>query len=128
MREVSDPLTSLVKQIDEQLEGRPSYRNGEGKLGVFVIFCSDDPRLGQQLKDLLAKEKLKNVVLCTTTPGGPPRYRVAKEADLTAAIYNDKRRVTANFALEKGGLDANKTKAILGAIGQVLPAKKSAAK
>ena len=128
MREVSDPLTSLVKQIDEQLEGRPSHRNGERKLGVFVIFCSDDPKLGQQLEVLLAKEKLKNVVLCTTTPGGPPRYRVAKEADLTAAIYNDRRRVVANFALEKGGLDANKTKAILGAIGQVLPAKKSAAK
>lgn len=128
MREVSDPLTSLVKQIDEQLAGRPSLTNRDKKLGVFVIFCSDDPRLGQQLKDLLAKEKLKNVVLCTTTPGGPPRYRVAKEADLTAAIYNDRRRVVANFALEKGGLDANKTKAILGAIGQVLPAKKSAAK
>ena len=103
MREVSDPLTSLVKQLDEQLEGRPSHPNGEGKLGVFVIFCSDDPRLGQQLKDLLAKEKLKNVVLCTTTPTGPPRYRVAKEADLTAAVYNDNRRVTANFALAKGG-------------------------
>ena len=128
MREVSDPLTSLVKQIDEQLADRPSLTNRDKKLGVFVIFCSDDPRLGQQLKDLLVKEKLKNVVLCTTTPGGPPRYRVAKEADLTAAIYNDRRRVVANFALEKGGLDANKTEAILGAIGQVLPAKKSASK
>ncbi len=128
MREVSDPLTSMVKQIDEQLEGRPSHRNGERKLGVFVIFCSDDPKLGQQLKDLLAKEKLKNVVLCTTTPTGPPRYRVSKEADLTAAVYNVNRRVTANFALSKGGLDGDKSKAILEAIGRVVPAKKIAAK
>ena len=128
MREVSDPLTSLVKQIDEQLEGRPSHRNGERKLGVFVIFCSDDPKLGQQLEVLLAKEKLKNVVLCTTTPTGPPRYRVTKEADLTTAVYNDKRRVTTNFALEKGGLDGDKAKAILEAIGRVVPAKKIAAK
>lgn len=128
MREVSDPLTSLVKQIDEQLEGRPSHRNGERKLGVFVIFCSDDPKLGQQLQDLLAKEKLKNVVLCTTTPTGPPRYRVTKGADLTMAVYNIQRRVTANVALEKGRLDAKETKAILEAIGRVVPAKKIAGK
>jgi hypothetical protein len=128
VREVSDPLTRLVKQIDQQLEGRPSRPGSDRKLGVFVIFCSSDPKIGERLKDQLAKEPLKTVVLCTTTPGGPPRYRVAGEADLTAAVYNGDRQVTANFALEKGGLTADKSRAILEAIVRVVPSKKIAPK
>jgi hypothetical protein len=41
-REVSDPLTSLVKQIDKQLEDRAAGRRGRDRHGVFVIFCNDD--------------------------------------------------------------------------------------
>lgn len=42
-RDISDPLTSLVKAVDEQLDVAAASRRGPNKLGVFVVFLSDDP-------------------------------------------------------------------------------------
>ena len=57
-REVSGPLTSLVKQIDAA-----TAKNSGQKMGSFVVFCSDAEGLEKQLKELVAKEKLKDIVL-----------------------------------------------------------------
>jgi hypothetical protein len=73
-REVSDPLTGLVKTIDMQL-GESGVRHKTGrKLGVFVVFCSDDPGLQPQLQNLITKEGIKNVVLSVSRnkSQGPP--------------------------------------------------------
>jgi hypothetical protein len=120
-REVNGPLTGLVKQMDRRLE-EASRRTGPENLGVFVVFCNDDPGLRQRLQDLAAKEGLKHVVLCATNSAGPPRYRLAREADLTALIYGGgPRKVAANVPLKKGELDKKRAKAILNALNQVLP-------
>jgi DNA-binding LacI/PurR family transcriptional regulator len=122
VREVSDPLTGLVKQIEKQMAETLARAADANKLGVFIIFCNDDAGLKGQLEDLIAKKRLKQVVLCATNAEGPPRYRVAKEADFTVVIYEDK-KVTANFALKKGALDKDKSKEIVKALTQVLPKK-----
>jgi hypothetical protein len=122
-REVSDPLTGLVKEIDRQLDATSARGLGANKLGVFVVFCNDDAGLGQRLRDLIAKEGLKQVVLCTHNAAGPTRYRVAKEADLTVVIFEDRARVAANFPLRKGDLDEARSQAIIKALTQVLPKK-----
>ena len=121
VHEISDSLTSLVKTIDKRLDAASVGRKDPDRLGVFVVFCNDDPGLNAKLKELTAKEGLKQVVLSTTTPGGPPRYRVAKEATQTVVIYNDGRKVAANWALRTGELNANKIDAIAEAISKVLP-------
>jgi hypothetical protein len=122
-REVSDPLTSLVKTIDKQLGESSARRRGGNKLGVFVVFCSDDSGLKQQLQNLIAKEGLKHIVLSISRhkAQGPPRYRVAREADLTVVVYENRDRVAANFVLDSDDLTADRTKDILKSLRKVLP-------
>ena len=120
-REVNDSLTGLVKTIDKQLNDASAGRGGQGKLGVFVILCSDDPTMRQQLEGLLAREGLKQVVLATHDSAGPAKYRVAREAELTVVIYENHSRVAANFAFENGDLEPASSQAIVQAVTRVLP-------
>jgi len=121
-REVSDPLTSLVKALDKQLADAPPRRNGEDKLGIFVVFCNDDPDLPKRLQKLIDDVGLKHVVLCTFAKSGPPRYQIAPEASHTVLVYRDD-IVTANFALRKDELDGDKRGDIRVAVANVLPRK-----
>ena len=116
-REVSGPLTSLVKKID----AATSKHSGQ-KMGSFVVFCSDAEGLEKQLKALVEKEKLKNIVLAIDNPSGPPKYKVAKDADVTVVLYN-KHKVKANFAFKKGQLTDAEVNKIVGAVDKDLFAK-----
>lgn len=121
-REISDDLTGLVKRIDKQLDETMARQKRTAKLGVFVIFCTDDANgMQPKLKELSAKEGLKQVVLCTFAAEGPRRYKVAKEAAFTVAVYKNHEDVSANFALKKGALDKDKADAIVKAVTTVLP-------
>lgn len=121
VHEVSDPLTSLVKTIDRQLQESSARHRTGNKLGVFVVFCSDDPALRPQLQTLIAKEGLKHIVLSTHNAAGPPKYRVAREAELTLVVYEHRDRVAANFVLDAEELTADRTKDIMKALTRVLP-------
>ncbi len=122
-RDPSDTLTGLVKRIDTELDEAATLRKGQPRLGVFIIFCNDDAGLKKQLEDQLAREPLKQVVLCTCNAAGPTRYRVAREADLTVAVYENRSTVAANFALKKGELNEEKAAEIFKAVSRVLPRK-----
>jgi len=120
-RGISEPLIGLIKQMDRQLEDA-ARRKGSTPLGVFVVFCNDDPGLQQKLQTLVDKEGLKRVVLCATNAAGPPRYRLAREADLTALIYGGGiRTVAANITLKPGKLNEKRTETILKELARVLP-------
>ena len=122
VREVNDPLTSLVKKIDERLE---SAGKGPRQRGAYVVVESTAEGLDKQLRGLAEKQAVKSVTFGIGTP--PEVYAVAKEAEVTVVIYNPARRgqqkVTANFALRKGELDDKKADAIAKALAEVLPAK-----
>jgi hypothetical protein len=122
-REVSDPLISLVKTIDRQLEGAPNFRGSNEKPGVHVVFCSDDPGLKQQLDRLIAREGIRNVVLSIgkDRSNGPRRYKVAREAELTVMIFKDQDNVIANHVLDSLDLTAEKGAEIVKTLKQVLP-------
>lgn len=119
--EVSGPLTSLVKTLDRQLAEAAARGKKRDQMGVFVVFCSDDAGLAKKLQNLAAKEGLKQVVLCTHKAAGPPKYRLAREADLTVVVYNQDETVTANFPLKSGELDEEKAQAISKAVSKALP-------
>src|SRR5260370_19630362 len=76
-REVSDPLTSLVKKIDAA-----TFKNSDSKMGSFVVFLNDEIGREHVLKHLADEEKLKHIVLTIDYTSRPPKYKVAKEADV----------------------------------------------
>jgi hypothetical protein len=98
-REVSGPLTSLVKKIDAE-----TAKNGTKRMGSFVVFLSDKEGLDKELQKLAEKEGLKECILTIDNVAGPPDYKVAKEAEVTVVLYN-KHKVEANYAFRKGELN-----------------------
>jgi hypothetical protein len=121
-REVSDSLTSLVKKIDEATADHTKQR-----MGSFVVFCNDDENLKGQLKDLAKKEKLQEIILTIDQPTGPEAYKVAKDADVTVILYNQ-RVVKANYAFKKGELKDANIEAILKDVDKMLADKKDSKK
>ena len=98
-REVSDPLTSLVKKIDAATE-----KNVSSKMCSFVVFLTDEENAKDKLKSLADKEGIKRTILTIDNVPGPPDYHIAKEADVTVVLYTD-RVVKANYAFKKGELN-----------------------
>lgn len=96
-REINDPLTSLVKKMDEA-----TAEHKKDHMGSFVVFLTNQQSMEKQVKDLADKEKIKNTILTILdTPSGPPGYGVAKDADFTVVLYK-KHEVKANYAFRKG--------------------------
>ena len=118
-REISDPLTSLVKKIDAA-----TAENKDCKMGSFVVFCSDEEGLEDKLKDLAKKEELKKIVLTIDNPAGPKAYKVDKEADVTVVLYQ-KQEVKANYVFKKGELKEKAIDKIVAEVKKILPEKDS---
>jgi hypothetical protein len=118
-REVSGPLTSLVKKIDAA-----TAKNSKANMGSFVIFLSDEEALPGRLKELAGKEDIKKTVLAVDngSPTGPNGYDIAKEADVTVVLYA-RRKVEANYAFKKGELNSQAIEKIVADIPKILPSK-----
>ncbi len=117
-REVSGPLTSLVKKIDEA-----TAKHSDCRMGSFVVFLSDNEKLEKQLKELAKKEKIDHTVLTIDNPAGPTGYNIPKGADVTVVLYT-KRDVKANYAFKKGELKEADVGKIVADIQKILPSKK----
>ncbi|HLN30450.1 MAG TPA: hypothetical protein VK395_22090 [Gemmataceae bacterium] len=114
-REVSDPLTSLVKQIDAA-----TVKHNDCRMGSFVVFCSDEEGLEAKLKALAKEQKLDHIVLTIDNPQGPTSYKIAKKADVTVVLYA-KGKVKANYAFSKGELHDKDIGKIVGDVTKILP-------
>jgi hypothetical protein len=120
-REVSDPLTSLVKKIDAA-----TVKNSDAKMGSFVVFCNDDEDLAKKLKDLAEKEKLEKTALTIGDKSGPEGYNIAKDADITVVLYHgaySKGAVKANYAFKKGEMKDKDIDKIVEDLAKILPEK-----
>src|SRR5206468_9822601 len=95
-------------------------KNSSARMGSFVVFCSDEEGLDKKLKQLADKEKLKKVVLTVDNPSGPSAYKVAKDADVTIVLYNQ-REVKVNHAYKKGELNDTEVDKIVTELSQILP-------
>jgi hypothetical protein len=114
-REISDPLTSLVKKLDEA-----TAKNSGCSMGSFVVFCSDEEGLEKKLKELAEKEKIKHLILSIDNPTGPKPYKVAKDADITVVLYTN-RDVKVNHAFKKGEMKSKDIDKIVSEVSKIVP-------
>jgi len=114
-REISDPLTGLVKKVNEV-----NKEQGK-KMGSFVVFLSDDEGMEKTIKGLAEKEKLDKTALMIENPAGPPDYKIDKKADVTVILYVGK-KVKVNRAYKKGEFKAEEIEAVLKDLSKILDA------
>jgi hypothetical protein len=116
-REASPQLTALIKKIDEA-----TAKNKTARMGSFVVFLSDNEKLGDQLKEIATKENLKHCVLSIDNPAGPQRYNVARDADVTVVLYED-HTVRANHTFRKGQLNEQAINRVVADLPKILDPK-----
>ena len=114
-REISDPLTSLVKKLDAA-----TAKNSDCHMGSFVVFLSDDEGLEKKLKELAKKDKIDHTVLAIDNPAGPRGYNIAKDADVTVVLYTS-RNVKANYVFKKGEMKEADVEKIVGDVSKIVP-------
>ncbi len=115
-REITDPLTSLVKKVDAT--NKEQVEKGK-KMGSFVVVLSDDEGMEKKLKGLAEKEKLEKTWLLLDNPTGPPDYKLAKSADVTVILYVGK-KVKVNRAYKKDEFKADEVAKILKDLPKIL--------
>ena len=115
-RSITDDLTSLVKQIDDQVA-----QNEDKKMASFVILLSNDPDADEaKLKTLAEKAGIKHVPL-TVFDGiaGPPNYKIAEDAEVTVLHWLERKTVV-NHAFAKGKLDKDGVKKVVDSTAEIL--------
>jgi hypothetical protein len=103
-------LASLVKQLDKFVD-----ENKDKKVAAVVNFLGDDPEaLKTAVKEFSEKNSVKNVALAVAVDhkDGPKALAISPDADLTVMFYN-KKKVTANHAVKKGGLSKDSVSKII---------------
>ena len=115
-RSITDNLTSLVKQVDEQVA-----KNEDKKLKSFVVLLSNDPDADEaKLTELAEKAGIKHVPL-TVFDGvaGPPNYKIAEDAEVTVLHWLERKTVV-NHAFAKGKLDKEGVKKVVESTAEIL--------
>jgi hypothetical protein len=113
-REMSKPLTSLVKKLDAEVAKRKSAR-----LRAVVVILADDEAVENRLKEFGERQRVKHVNLAIMEPDGPKHYKLSKEADVTVLLYK-RLTVQANHAFKKGELKKKGVEAILSDVPKIL--------
>lgn len=113
-REISEPLTSLVKNIDSKIADHHALKS-------FVVILTDDAdKTSAKLKQLAEKHGISNVPL-TLIEGaeGPSEYKIAKNADITVMMWRQT-KVKVNHSFAKGELTAAKVKDVVADISKIM--------
>jgi hypothetical protein len=111
-RKTSEPLASLVKQIDGKI--------GEnGKLKSFVVILSRKESTADDLRKLAKEAGIKHVPLTMHgDPGEVPNYEISREADVTVVMWSGHEvKVARGY---KGELTEENIKSIVADIPKVL--------
>jgi hypothetical protein len=117
-RDLSDPLTSLVKKLDAATD-----KNSECKMGSFVVFLNDDEDIQKKLKGMADKEHLSKIALTTlSTKSGPEGYKIAPDAEVTVVLYG-KNKCAASYAFKKGEMTDSDVEKIVADVTKILPEK-----
>jgi len=113
-REASPQLVSLLKRIDAA-----TAAHEDDSLGSCAIFCNDAERLPEQLTQLAKQSSLNHIILATFAAAGPPRYKIAPDADVTVLLYTHG-TVKANHSFKKSELTAAAIETIMADLPLIL--------
>jgi hypothetical protein len=118
-RTLSEPLGHLTHELDKALT-----RYKAAKLRAWVTFLSDDQTgLDPLVVKWGQKHATGNVPLAVFEDlGGPPSYRLARDADVTI-LLSVRQRVVANFAFRPGELADARIAEVLRALPQITDTK-----
>jgi hypothetical protein len=112
-RKTSEPLASLVKQVDEKIGENRNLKS------FVVIMTKDGEHTGEALKKLAKEGGVKHVPLTMIgEKDGPPDYEIAADADVTVLMWKQ-HRVKVNQAY-KGELTDKDVETIVAGIPKVL--------
>jgi hypothetical protein len=111
-RKTSEPLTSLVKQIDKKIDEN-------AKLKSFVVLLSGEDKAADELRKLAKDAGIKHIPLTLhQDPAGLPSHDISKDADITVLMWKGQ-SVVVNRAY-KGTLTDKEIQAILDDVPKVL--------
>jgi hypothetical protein len=113
-REVSEPLTALIKKLDTEVA-----KNRSAKLRAVVVVLSEDDEAESKLKMFGEKEGVKNVSLALMSPDRLKHYKLSEAADSTVVLYK-RLKVEANHAFRKGELNEKAVGAILADLPKIV--------
>jgi hypothetical protein len=118
-RSLSTPLGKLTQQLD-----RAVTTHKKAELRAWVTFLSDDQlAFDPKVVQWGQKHAVGNVPLAVFEDlGGPPTYRLAREADVTV-LLSVRQKVVANFAFRAGELNDNAIAEVLKALPQIVEKK-----
>ena len=112
-RKTSEPLASLVKQIDQKIG-----ENGQLKSFVVVLTQKGD-QTAEELKKLANDASVKHVPLTMhPDPAEVPQYELSKDADVTVLMWKD-HKVKVNHAY-KGELTDKDVRDVVADIPKLL--------
>jgi hypothetical protein len=97
-RKLTPQVKTLIKRLDQQ-----TVKNASKEMCSFAVFCSDNEKLGDELKSFADGEKLSKLVLAIDNPAGPVKYKIASDADVTVFFY-DAHVVKSTYAFRTGEL------------------------
>lgn len=118
-RTPSESLGKLAAQLDRALTEHKA-----AELRAWVTFLSNDQTsLDRELVRWSQQHSLKSLpVGCFEDAGGPPSYKLARDADVTVILFA-RRKVQANFAFRSGELTDDAVKQIVQAVPPLLEKK-----
>ena len=113
-RQTTEPLASLVKQIDAAIAKN-------SKLKSFVVVLTDDADATQKTLEAMAKDcSVKSIPLTLVeSPTGPPDYQIHKDAEITVLGWNQS-KVAFNHGYAKSKMTEKDVETILGEISKML--------
>ena len=119
-RGLSDPLGKLVRGLDKALT---DHKAAEPRAWVTFLH-EDQSAFDPQVVDWAKKQAVRKVPLAVfEDEGGPPSYRLGREAEVTVLLFV-KQKVVRNFAFRAGELTEARVAEVLRAVPEILPAGK----
>lgn len=114
-REISDPLTGLVKLLDAEVA-----KNNK-KMAAFVVFLTEDAKAEAKIKEMAKEHNIKHVSLAIMKPQGPYKgaAAISPEADITIVLYTGK-KVKVNNAFGKGAFTEAQVSQVIDSLPQIL--------
>ncbi len=111
---ITPEIAQLVKKIDTL-----TRVNKDAGLGSFIVVCTDAAGMDQQLRAVAGQMGIQSTILTLYKAGGPEKYRLSPEADVTVLLYNHL-TVKANHAYKNAELTDAACNAILTDLSKML--------